>query len=71
MPISPLTAVLSLPGMNAAVRAVVRMGIYTRAKVYFIYEVSVPRQSYLLWLPGICALHSPGALTLLGLGPAD
>lgn len=26
--------------MNAAVRAVVRMGIYTGAKVYFIYEVS-------------------------------
>ncbi|XP_032740735.1 ATP-dependent 6-phosphofructokinase, platelet type isoform X1 [Rattus rattus] len=25
-------------GMNAAVRAVVRMGIYTGAKVYFIYE---------------------------------
>lgn len=28
------------PGMNAAVRAVVRMGIYVNAKVYFIYEVS-------------------------------
>ena len=27
--------------MNAAVRAVVRMGIYVGAKVYFIYEVSV------------------------------
>lgn len=26
--------------MNAAVRAVVRMGIYVGAKVYFIYEVS-------------------------------
>lgn len=26
--------------MNAAVRAVVRMGIYVEAKVYFIYEVS-------------------------------
>lgn len=30
----------SLPGMNAAVRAVVRMGIYVKAKVYFVYEVS-------------------------------
>lgn len=28
------------PGMNAAVRAVVRMGIYVGAKVYFIHEVS-------------------------------
>uniref|UniRef100_A0A673BII3 ATP-dependent 6-phosphofructokinase n=1 Tax=Sphaeramia orbicularis TaxID=375764 RepID=A0A673BII3_9TELE len=27
-----------LPGMNAAVRAVVRMGIYVGAKVYFIHE---------------------------------
>lgn len=26
--------------MNAAVRAVVRMGIYVKAKVYFVYEVS-------------------------------
>lgn len=32
--------------MNAAVRAVVRMGIYVNAKVYFIYEVS------------FCFLHS-------------
>lgn len=37
-----LTAVPVPPaGMNAAVRAVVRMGIYVGAKVYFIYEVSV------------------------------
>ena len=28
------------PGMNAAVRAAVRMGIYVGAKVYFIHEVS-------------------------------
>uniref|UniRef100_A0A452IUR4 ATP-dependent 6-phosphofructokinase n=1 Tax=Gopherus agassizii TaxID=38772 RepID=A0A452IUR4_9SAUR len=28
----------SMCGMNAAVRAVVRMGIYVEAKVYFIYE---------------------------------
>lgn len=28
------------PGMNAAVRAVVRMGLYVGAKVYFIHEVS-------------------------------
>lgn len=27
-------------GMNAAVRAVVRMGLYVGAKVYFIKEVS-------------------------------
>lgn len=32
--------VLFLPGMNAAVRAVVRMGLYVGAKVYFIHEVS-------------------------------
>lgn len=36
----PLFA-FSFPGMNAAVRAVVRMGIYVEAKVYFIYEVGV------------------------------
>lgn len=39
-----LTAVVCVPhpppGMNAAVRAVVRMGIYVGAKVYFIHEVS-------------------------------
>lgn len=68
MPVSPLTAVLSLPGMNAAVRAVVRMGIYTGAKVYFIYEVSVPRQPCFLWPPGVCASHSPRALTPAGVG---
>lgn len=27
-------------GMNAAVRAITRMGIYVGAKVYLIYEVS-------------------------------
>lgn len=32
--------ILCLPGMNAAVRAVVRMGLYVGAKVYFIHEVS-------------------------------
>lgn len=31
---------LYLSGMNAAVRAVVRMGLYVGAKVYFIHEVS-------------------------------
>uniref|UniRef100_A0AAQ6A0N9 6-phosphofructokinase n=1 Tax=Amphiprion ocellaris TaxID=80972 RepID=A0AAQ6A0N9_AMPOC len=31
-------AFLSTPGMNAAVRAVVRMGLYVGAKVYFIHE---------------------------------
>lgn len=34
------TAPVPSTGMNAAVRAVVRMGIYVGAKVYFIYEVS-------------------------------
>lgn len=29
----------SLTGMNAAVRAVTRMGIYVGAKVFLIYEV--------------------------------
>lgn len=32
--------VLLDPGMNAAVRAVTRMGIYVGAKVYLIYEVN-------------------------------
>uniref|UniRef100_A0A7N6BR61 ATP-dependent 6-phosphofructokinase n=1 Tax=Anabas testudineus TaxID=64144 RepID=A0A7N6BR61_ANATE len=45
--LQPVVAVLSptnsppflrFPGMNAAVRAVVRMGIYVGAKVYFIHE---------------------------------
>ncbi|KAJ8788898.1 hypothetical protein J1605_005194 [Eschrichtius robustus] len=38
----------AFPGMNAAVRAVVRMGIYVGAKVYFIYEVSVRSPSRFL-----------------------
>uniref|UniRef100_A0A4W6CA55 ATP-dependent 6-phosphofructokinase n=1 Tax=Lates calcarifer TaxID=8187 RepID=A0A4W6CA55_LATCA len=33
-----LTLLCPFPGMNAAVRAVVRMGIYVGAKVYFIHE---------------------------------
>lgn len=33
----------SFSGMNAAVRAVVRMGLYVGAKVYFIHEVSRDR----------------------------
>lgn len=33
---------LAFPGMNAAVRAVTRMGIYVGAKVFLIYEVGVP-----------------------------
>uniref|UniRef100_A0A7N8WJG7 ATP-dependent 6-phosphofructokinase n=1 Tax=Mastacembelus armatus TaxID=205130 RepID=A0A7N8WJG7_9TELE len=33
-----LFLMLSLSGMNAAVRAVVRMGLYVGAKVYFIHE---------------------------------
>lgn len=41
-------------GMNAAVRAVVRMGIYVGAKVYFIREVSVSTKcqdsSHATWL---------------------
>lgn len=32
--------ILFFSGMNAAVRAVVRMGLYVGAKVYFIHEVS-------------------------------
>ncbi|EDL78552.1 phosphofructokinase, platelet, isoform CRA_c [Rattus norvegicus] len=36
--IGVLTSGGDAQGMNAAVRAVVRMGIYTGAKVYFIYE---------------------------------
>lgn len=39
---------LTFPGMNAAVRAVTRMGIYVGAKVFLIYEVGVPPCS----LPG-------------------
>lgn len=30
---------LCVPGMNAAVRATVRVGLYTGAKVYFVHEV--------------------------------
>lgn len=33
---------ITFPGMNAAVRAVTRMGIYVGAKVFLIYEVGVP-----------------------------
>ncbi|XP_015708579.1 ATP-dependent 6-phosphofructokinase, platelet type isoform X5 [Coturnix japonica] len=36
--IGVLTSGGDAQGMNAAVRAVVRMGIYVKAKVYFIYE---------------------------------
>uniref|UniRef100_A0A7N5P7T9 Phosphofructokinase domain-containing protein n=1 Tax=Ailuropoda melanoleuca TaxID=9646 RepID=A0A7N5P7T9_AILME len=36
--IGVLTSGGDAQGMNAAVRAVVRMGIYVEAKVYFIYE---------------------------------
>ncbi|KFV64646.1 6-phosphofructokinase type C, partial [Dryobates pubescens] len=36
--IGVLTSGGDAPGMNAAVRAVVRMGIYVKAKVYFVYE---------------------------------
>lgn len=35
-------ATVPYPGMNAAVRAVTRMGIYVGAKVYLIYEVNKP-----------------------------
>lgn len=43
--LSIIMSIVSLPssppaGMNAAVRAVVRMGLYVGAKVYFIHEVS-------------------------------
>lgn len=37
-----LTLTFSLPtGMNAAVRATVRVGLYTGAKVYFVHEVII------------------------------
>ncbi|CAG09287.1 unnamed protein product [Tetraodon nigroviridis] len=38
--IAVLTSGGDAQGMNAAVRAVTRMGIYVGAKVYLIYEVS-------------------------------
>lgn len=38
----------SLTGMNAAVRAVTRMGIYVGAKVFLIYEVR-PRVVGVWW----------------------
>ena len=51
VPASPSLVSNSCPslfaGMNAAVRAVVRMGIYVGAKVYFIYEVSVTPSCFL------------------------
>ncbi|CAF98777.1 unnamed protein product [Tetraodon nigroviridis] len=37
--IAVLTSGGDAQGMNAAVRAVVRMGLYVGAKVYFIHEV--------------------------------
>lgn len=52
-PWQPQTPLCLFPGMNAAVRAVVRMGIYVGAKVYFIHEVR--RDSWLVlqtWPPG-------------------
>ena len=39
--IAVLTSGGDSQGMNAAVRAVVRMGIYCGARVYFVHEVSV------------------------------
>ena len=35
----------SLSGMNPAVRAIVRMGIYLGCKVYFIHEVGLLNRS--------------------------
>lgn len=43
---------LPSPGMNAAVRAVVRMGIYVGAKVYFIHEVRQDSSRFQTWPPG-------------------
>jgi len=34
-----LEVFLSIAGMNAAVRATVRVGLYTGAKVFFVHEV--------------------------------
>jgi len=39
--VPPPSSRLTFPGMNAAVRAVTRMGIYVGAKVFLIYEVGV------------------------------
>lgn len=56
-------------GMNAAVRAVVRMGIYTGAKVYFIYEVSACFPFGVFSNSGICTTHLLTALVSLLLPP--
>uniref|UniRef100_A0A4W5P953 Phosphofructokinase, muscle a n=1 Tax=Hucho hucho TaxID=62062 RepID=A0A4W5P953_9TELE len=37
-PVNPMFVCLCLSGMNAAVRATVRVGLYTGAKVYFVHE---------------------------------
>lgn len=48
-------------GMNAAVRAVTRMGIYVGAKVYLIYEVNrLLHNICILWL-----LQGCGQATML------
>lgn len=41
----PLTCCL-LAGMNAAVRAVVRVGIFTGARVFFVHEVGFVRLAF-------------------------
>jgi len=48
---------LFFPGMNAAVRAVVRMGLYVGAKVYFIHEVSPNFVMIIVYVP-LAAAHS-------------
>ena len=48
--IGVLTSGGDAQGMNAAVRAVVRMGIYVKAKVYFVYEVSGFFYSFCIYL---------------------
>lgn len=37
-------------GMNAAVRATVRVGLYTGAKVYFVHEVNTAFDFYGLFV---------------------
>ncbi|KAJ7420172.1 hypothetical protein WISP_49683 [Willisornis vidua] len=49
MAIAVLTSGGDAQGMNAAVRAVTRMGIYVGAKVFLIYEVGYPPAPCHIW----------------------
>ena len=51
-------------GMNAAVRATVRVGLYTGAKVYFVHEVNVVIIFFFYWInPLICAMSKQAEVT--------